>query len=232
MNEKKYLVFDGETGNTPRNAQGQLDVESGQVYDLGGMVIGESGKKYDQFSLINEDVFYGMPHVMRDVYYKDKIPQYVQEIKEGKRELVNTWQMWKIFNQMCKDWKVEAVVAHNIWFDINTLNATIRYQTKSKKRFFLPYGIPILDTMKMANQVFGKTEEYIKFCKENNYMTTHATPRPRMTAEVLYRFLSGNNDFQESHTGYEDVEIESKILIECLRRSASTIFLELEPFNS
>lgn len=222
MNEKKYLIFDGETANTARDEKGQLDTHAGQVYDLGGHILGESGKIYDQFSLINEDVFYRMPYIMREAYYKDKIPQYIQEIKSGDRQVVNTWQMWKIFNQMCKEYDVSAVVAHNIWFDIKTLNATLRYQTKSRMRFFLPYNMPILDTMKMANQVIGKTKEYIDFCQTNNYMTTHETPRPRLTAEILYRFLSGNNDFEEAHTGLADVEIESKIFLECLHRGAST----------
>ena len=221
MEENKYLVFDGETTNTPRNEKGQLDTSAGQVYDLGGQVIGESGKIYDHFNLINEDVFYKMPYAMREAYYKDKMPQYVQEIKEGKRQVVNTWQMWHIFNQMCKTYNVIAVVAHNIKFDIATLNATMRYQTKSKKRFFLPYGMPILDSMKMANEVIGKTKEYIDFCTVNNYMTNHPIPRPRLTAEVLYRFLTNNNTFEEAHTGLADVQIESEIFLECLRRGAS-----------
>ena len=70
----------------------------------------------------------------------------------------------------------------------------------------------------MAQKVIANTKEYIDFCLTNNYMTNHAIPRPRVTAEILWRFLSGDNNFQESHTGLEDVEIESKIFMECLRR--------------
>ena len=221
MEENKYLVFDSETGNTMRNEQGQLDTHAGQVYDLGGEIIGEiSGKVYDQFSLINEDVFYRMPYVMREAYFKDKIPQYVEDIKNKKRQVVNTWQMWNIFYQKCKEHNVKAIVAHNAWFDVKVLNATLRYQTKSKKKFFIPYGMEILDTMKMANETIAKTDEYISFCKENNYMTKHQVPRPQLTAEVLYRFLSGNNEFQEEHTGLADVEIEKEIFLECMKRKA------------
>jgi hypothetical protein len=49
-------------------------------------------------------------------------------------------------------------------------------------------------------------------------MTNHSTPRPRKTAEILWRFLTGNNEFEEQHTGWEDVKIESEIFMECLRR--------------
>ena len=42
-----------------------------------------------------------------------------------------------------------------------------------------------------------------------------------MTAEVLYRFLSGDNEFSEEHKGLDDVLIEKEILIECRRRGVT-----------
>ncbi len=212
----KYLVFDGETCNTPK-INGQLDTSSGQVYDLGGMVIDQNANEYERFSLVNEDVFFGLKEAMREAYYADKIPQYMRDIWQKKRQTVNTWEMWKLFNDLIKKHDIKAVVAHNIWFDIHTLNATMRYQTKSKKRFFLPYNMPTMDTMRMAEKTICKRPEYIKFCKDNNYLTSHPIPQPRKTAEILWRFLSGDNTFEESHTGLEDVEIEAKIFAECMK---------------
>ena len=49
-------------------------------------------------------------------------------------------------------------------------------------------------------------------------MTKHKTPQPRFTAEILYRFISGNKDFIENHTGLEDVMIEKEILAYCFRQ--------------
>lgn len=213
------LVIDGETCETRRNEKGQLDTSSGQVYDLGGEVVNvETATILDKFNLVNGDVFFGMPEAMKEAYFADKIPQYLTEIQNGERKVVNTWNMWRTVLEMCKKYNVQAIVAHNAWFDVKTLNATIRYQTKSKKRYFLPYGIPIMDTMKMSNEVICKTNEYINFCKKYNYMTSHKTPRPRKTAEVLWRFLTGNNEFEEAHTGLADVEIEAQIFLECVRR--------------
>lgn len=213
------MIIDGETCETQRDEHGQLDTSSGQVYDLGGQVLNvESGSILDKFNLVNEDVFFGMPESMNEAYYAEKIPQYLEEMRMGKRQIVDTWGMWKMVAELCQKHHVEAIVAHNAWFDVKTLNATIRYQTKSKKRYFLPYGIPIIDTMKMAGQVICKTKEYIDFCETNNYMTEHETPRPRRTAEILWRFLTGDNNFQEAHTGLADVEIESQIFLGCVRR--------------
>lgn len=215
----KILLTDGETCETYRNEQGQLETSSGQAYDLGGAVLDtNTGNLSQKFSLVNEDVFFGMPLSMKEAYFADKIPQYLEDMRMGKRSIVDTWQMWRIINQICQEEKIDAIAGHNIWFDVRVLNATIRYQTKSFKRYFFPYGVPIMDTMMMAQKVIANTKEYIDFCVTNNYMTNHPIPRPRVTAEILWRFLSGDNNFQEAHTGLEDVEIEAKIFMECLRR--------------
>jgi hypothetical protein len=49
-------------------------------------------------------------------------------------------------------------------------------------------------------------------------MTKHQTPRVQVKAEVLYRFISGNNEFIESHTGLEDVLIEKEIFAYCVKQ--------------
>ena len=213
----KFLFMDGETAETPM-VDGQLDVKNGQVYDLGLMVIDENGKVYDQISMVNRDVFFGMPESMKAAYYADKRPQYVKDILAGKRKLVDSWQMYKIFHEMCQKYEVSAVIAHNAFFDVLTLNATMRYQTKSRCRWFLPWGMEIIDTLKLARNTFAKDSEYVTWCKENGYMTNHSVPRPRLTAEILYRYITGDNSYVESHTGLEDVTIEKEIFKECMAR--------------
>ena len=213
----KYLFMDSETAET-NMIDGQLDVANGQVYDLGLMVIDENGKVYDQISLVNEDVFFGMPQSMQEAYFSDKIPQYLEDMRKGKRKIVNSWQMYKIFTEMCQKYEVVAVVAHNAFFDVKVLNATMRYQTKSRVRWFLPWGTEIIDTLKLARNTFGKDPQYVQWCKDNGYMTKHETPRPRFTAEVLYRYITGDNSYEESHTGLEDVTIEKEIFLKCMER--------------
>ena len=41
---------------------------------------------------------------------------------------------------------------------------------------------------------------------------------PRLTAEILYRFITHDKTFKESHTGLEDVMIEKEILVHILRQ--------------
>ena len=217
MEKDKYLVFDTEVCNCPK-VNGQLDVENGQVYDLGMQVVDKDGYVYDEYSIVNGDVFWNMPDAMKEAYFADKRPQYVADILAGKRKVLNTWQMYKLVKKLCEEYNIKACIAHNARFDIKVLNSTMRYQTKSRGRWFFPYGIPIWDTMKMANDTICKQKRYIEFCKENGYMTNHATPQVRKTAEIIWRYLTDDVDFEEEHTGLADVTIEAQIFAECNRQ--------------
>lgn len=232
----KFLFLDCETAETPK-INGQLDVANGQVYDLGIAVVDETGQIYDQMSMVNEDVFFGMSQSMQEAYYADKIPQYLEDMRMGNHKIVDTWQMYQIFHQWCNKWEPCAVVAHNAFFDVKALNATMRYQTKSRCRWFLPWGMVILDTMAMARNTFVTDPQYVTWCKEHGYMTNHCNPRPRLTAEVLYKFITKNLQFEESHTGLEDVKIETQIFVNCLSRMGGNppilyIFLAGPNFNN
>lgn len=214
---EKYLFLDCETAESS-DENGKVDAHNGQAYDLGLMVIDETGFVYEQVSLVNEDVFFGMPESMRNAYYADKIPQYLDDMRMGKRQILNTWQIYRVFRDLCHKYDIKGVIAHNAFFDVNALNATMRYQTKSRVRYFLPWGLEIIDTLKLARNTFAKDPEYRRWCVENGYMTNHNVPRPRLTAEILYRYITGQDDFAESHTGLEDVEIEKEIYLKCLEK--------------
>ena len=112
--------------------------------------------------------------------------------------------------------EIKKLFAHNALFDYRSLTTTQRFLTASKYRYFFPYGMEICDTLKMSREVFGKDEKYGEFCYENNFLTQRG--QRRFTAEVLFRFLSNCIDFEESHTGLEDVKIEKEIMAECFRR--------------
>ena len=213
---KLYMVFDTETCNCPK-IDGQLDTKNAQFYDFGLQIIDIDGKVYCEYSIVNEDVFFGMPQAMREAYFAEKIPQYVEGIHNKSYLVMNTVQIRNLIRQLCKEYDIAACIAHNARFDITATNATLRYQTKSRYRWFFPYGMPILDTMKMAKATICQDEKYITYCKNNGYMTNHPVPQVRKTAEILWRYLTQNDEFIESHTGLEDVKIEAQIFVTCAK---------------
>lgn len=209
-----YLILDTETTNSM--VDDKVDASNSLFYDLGFAVIDECGNIYYAESFVNKDIFYN-EELMNSAYYKDKIPQYVEDLANGTRTLATTYEIKKaIFETMAK-YNITSIVAHNARFDYACMNATTRYLTKSKYRYYLPFGTMVIDTLKMARNIFGKDADYIQYCKDNEYMTKRN--QPRLTAEILYRYLTNKNDFVESHTGFEDVLIEKEIFAECMRRN-------------
>lgn len=213
-----YIIgLDTETCNG-LSEEGKIDLTQSLIYDIGWAVTDKRGNIYRTRSFIIYETFCRMKDVMASAYYADKIPNYEKDIKEGKRKLVSFWTMRKIFFDDVREFNVRKAFAHNAGFDVRALNNTIRYLSKSKYRFFFPYRLELWDTLKMSRQTIGKQSSYRRFCENNNYLTRHKTPQVRLTAEILYRYISGSHDFVESHTGLEDVLIETKILAHCIRQ--------------
>ena len=210
------LVLDTETANTLTNEKGRLDMSNVLVYDCGWQVVDTHGTVYESASYVNRDIFVYEWELMQSAYYSNKIPLYVKEIQAGVRKMVDFWEIRHALCETLKKWNIKEVAAHNARFDYNALNNTQRWITKSRFRWFFPYGIEIWDTMKMAQDVILKMPTYQRFCIEHGYLT--AQGKPRKTAEILWRFISKNPDFQESHTGLEDVQIEAQILAYCYRQ--------------
>lgn len=212
-----YVVLDTETCNG-LIVNDELDLSQSIAYDIGWQIIDKQGNVYEKHSFAIFEVFCEMRDVMTSAYYADKIPSYWEDIKLNKRQLVQLRTARNILIEEMKEYNVKAVMAHNASFDLRALNNTERYVTKSKYRHFFPYGTEIWDTLKMANDTICKQKAYIDFCKREGYMTKHRTPRVRATAEILYKYISGDYDFAEEHQGLADVEIESQIFVHCMRQ--------------
>lgn len=200
-----YLTIDTETANS---------LDDPMMYDLGGAIHDKRGKVYETFSFIIYDVFCADRALFNTAYYATKRPMYEEQIKSGKRKIVSIYTARRHVADLCRKYGVKAIIAHNASFDYRATNYTLRYVTKSASRFFLPYGIPMWDTLKMAQDTVCRQPTYQRFCKANGYCQKNG--KPRATAEILYRYISCNTDFVEDHTGLEDVLIEKEIFAKCM----------------
>lgn len=203
------IVLDTETANT---------LEEPIAYDIGWAVINENGEVLKAESYAVAEIFLDTD-LMKNAYFAEKIPQYWQEIKNGNRKLARLSTIYFSLRDDCNAYGVTEIYAHNAKFDDLSLKLTQRLVTGSKYRYFIPYGIKICDTLKMSRKAFGKDKSYCDFCEKNHYKT--ARGQKKMTAEIIYRFLSGQNDFVEVHKGIDDVMIEKEILMECLKRGVT-----------
>lgn len=205
----RVLMLDTETTNS---------LDDPIVYDLGYEIFDLEGNLWDRNSFVNADVFLDA-ELMASAFFLDKVPTYWRDIRQGKREL-RTWaSITRTLYKAILDNDVKIVCAHNARFDYRAIHLTQRYETSSRWRWVLPWGMEWWDTLKMARQVFADDEAYKTFCVANDFLTTYG--KPKLTAEVLYKFITQNLQFEESHTGLEDVQIERKIFEYLVNRAPS-----------
>lgn len=202
-----YLTIDTETAN---------GLDDPMMYDLGGAIHDKQGNVYETFSFVIYEIFCLDRALFDTAYYAEKRPMYEEQLAQGSRKIVSIFTARRYLHDLCEKYGVKAIIAHNARFDYKSTNGTLRYLSKSKYRYFLPYGVQMWDTLKMAQDTICKQKTYIEFCKENDYCMKNG--RPRATAEILYRYIKGNNEFVEDHTGLEDVLIEKEIFAKCMRQ--------------
>ena len=209
MDKRKtyYLTIDTETCN---------DLDCPFVYDIGGCIHDKKGNVEEAFSFVIYETFVEMKDVMASAYYADKIENYEDDLRAGIRKLVTFYTARKHILDLIEKYNVRAVIAHNMPFDYRATATTQRYLTKSKYRYFFPKNVELWDTMQMANSTICKEWNYKLFCEKYGYFTKNG--QVRKTAEILYRYITGNNDFVESHTGLEDVMIEKEIFVACMKK--------------
>jgi hypothetical protein len=205
----RIMMIDTETTN---------DLDCPIVYDVGFQVFDLNGNTFASDSLINADVFLDSD-LMASAFFADKIPHYWEAINGGLCRLAKWSTIKKIVREVATAFDVKIACAHNAVFDYRALNTTQRYITTSKNRYFLPYGIEWWDTLKMARAILKDNDDYAEFCFDNGFFTERGARR--YTAEVIYRYLTQNVDFEESHTGLSDVMIERKIFEYCLTTDPS-----------
>lgn len=209
------IVLDTETCPIDKEFEG-VSPYNMFTYDIGWAIVDKRGNVYQTRSFIVKDIFEDENELMKSAYYANKIPMYLEEIASGKRIVANFYEIRQTLKNDIETFAVKEIYAHNMRFDYGATNNTQRWLSKSKYRYFFPYDVTVCDTLKMSRQVIGKMPTYRNFCEKNGYLTKNG--QLRFTAEILYRFISKNDTFVESHTGLEDVLIEKEILAYCFRQ--------------
>ena len=199
-----FIVLDTETCNT---------IEHPLPYDIGWVVCDRQGNIYTEKSFIVAETFLDMKDVMQSAYYANKIPNYWEDIKAGKRKIKGFWNIRKEFINDIKKYNIKKVGVYNMGFDKRALNNLIRYTSKSWARWFFPYGIDFFCIWNMACTSILNRPSYIKFAEKNNFISE--VGNIQTSAECAYRYITKNADFIESHTGLEDVKIEVAIMAKC-----------------
>mgnify|MGYP001220284072 CR=1 FL=1 len=208
MREKrKFLVIDTETAN---------GLDFPLVYDFGMAVTDKTGHIYERFSYLIKDVFVLEKELMQSAYYAEKIPMYLEKIQAHEIGMIDFMRLKGLVYEVMKKHNISIVCAYNASFDRRALDNTLRYLTKSAKRFFMPYGTEWNCIQHMACQVIFTQKIYQKVAIRENWITPKGFLST--TAEVAFKYITGNYQFVEAHTALSDVEIETQIMAKCYRQ--------------
>ena len=208
MSRKKewFLVIDTETCNT---------IEQPLPYDIGYAICDRMGNIALERSFVVAEMFLDHKDLMKSAYFAEKIPNYWEDIKSGKREIKSVFNIRKQILADMKAYKVKKVGAYNMGFDKRALNNLIRYCSKSFLRWFFPFGTQYFCIWNMACSTLLNTTSFVKFALKNGRISDKNNLLT--SAEVCYQFITDNVDFTEEHTGLEDVRIEVEILARCYK---------------
>ena len=196
-------VFDTET----------VSLEKPFTYNIGYTIFNTETKvKEVRRDFIVEQIWHNTP-LFSTAYYADKREIYVSAMR-GKKAFMEkygyiTRQMYRDF----KEYKVEIGYAYNSSFDERVFLFNCDWF-----RCINPFdNVKVSDIRGFAHK-FIVDDDYKKFCDEHGYYTESGNYST--TAEIVYRYITGNTDFIEEHTALSDAEIELEILRYCVDKGA------------
>ena len=222
LKTKKYLMFiDTET-------IGSLFVkESVLPFEIGMKIYDNENQKvvYEKSYIVRK--FFNNKYIMLSTFSATKYPSYEDKINNDKRyKLMSVNEISNDLQRVIDRYNIDIMVAHNGNFD-----------KQATERLFNEFGVEnpfekldLLDTMEIS-KVITFSKDYVNYCLENQkrlnsqkescFITNSG--RVRTTAQAIYCFISNNVNFEEAHTGLEDIDIEIKIYQESLDRLGNTI---------
>lgn len=219
MDKRKnyYITIDTETCGS---------LGSPLVYDIGFTIHDKKGNIYERRSYVVREIFYKERKKMKTAYYADKLPYYRKGIKEGKWIVKSFWEIRKEIYTFIKEYNIKAVVAYNAGFDTKALNSTLNYLSKfDKKQTFFSEKMNVYCSWGMACETLFKQKTFLKLAKKNEWISECGNVKT--SAEIAFRYINRQLDFEEAHTALEDAIIETAIFAKCVathKKMTKTIF--------
>jgi hypothetical protein len=211
-----YLIVDTET--TRKNT----------VADFGAVIVSKQGEIVERFGSLVLGHFGKLP-LFADPTAPDSALWSEQSAKRREKDyysMLDTGERSIASPALINQWLVRVnaqyspvLTAYNLAFDLGKCRNT---------RINLGIFAQSFCLMKAAKRQIGQLAEYHNFCFENDFLTAKLR-RPSMTANVMAKFVLGNEELEEEpHTALEDAQFyEAPILTKILESVTRKQLLEL-----
>lgn len=187
------------------------------IYDIAWLVIDNQGniiRKRNRLTDIFLDDFALMFNSQFVTY--EKYQKYQQMKNEMTVGYGDWWYTMELLDRDIKDYNVSFITAYNLNFDLNAIANTCEYLTTLNPLETRADSLIFLDLWKLSQSHIA-TRSYQKHCQVHGWLTEKRR-QPKTTAETIYRWISKDNDFIESHTALADCEIEIAIYRKCKQK--------------
>ena len=202
--KKHYMVLDTET------------VADARVpFYLGFTIIDRRGNIVEQGNFFTAEIVdnpTGLYLLCKDSFSRRKADFYLEAAKQQPQNVMPFDIIADIINDTIKNYNA-TVCAYNAKFDVTVCENFA--QALSMPYFFAP-GTEVWDIWNIALNIFCKSRNYVNFARENGFVTEKNNVSS--SAETVYRYLTNNPDFVESHTALDDTNIEAEILTQAFKR--------------
>jgi len=187
-----YCVFDTET----------IGLGKKWIYDLGLVIIQKEGFPLFSKRWVIEEVM-NIPNIEKKAFYGHKIEKFYRFMSP-----VSFYQARTEFRKIMEYFQVNVITAYNLEFDMNALKDTLKFTEIGGK--FLNYPVDYFDLYNASCNSIFQQKLFKEVAIQENWLTKNGNFST--TAEIAYRYITGNYNFEESHTALEDASIEARIL--------------------
>lgn len=207
------MIFDTET----------IDTAKKFCYNVGYLIAdNDTNEIRVKRDFVIEQIWHN-PELFHTAYYADKKPIYIKAM-QSRKTIMDKWGY--VCQQMFRDIKtfdIKYAFAYNCEFDIGVFE----YNCDWFKTINPLDTLEVKDIRDYAYNAFVD-DHYKEWCEANSRFTENGNYST--TAETMYQYISGNNDFNEAHTALADSEIEWEILKKALSFAFDTV--ELVPMKA
>ena len=187
------------------------------VYDVAWMVIDNQGNILSRHNYIVDEVFNNFP-AMFDSHFVtyDKYQTYQTMLQSAKVESHSIRRILRWLSRAIIGNDISFITAYNLGFDLRALKETAQYFDVCNPLEARADNLIFLDLWKLSQSHIA-TKPYQKHCQVHGWLT-EKRKQPKTTAETVYRWISKDDNFIESHTALADCEIEVVIYRKCKQK--------------
>lgn len=179
-------------------------------YDVGYYIYDtDTRTPIEKKHFVVEQVWHNLA-LFESAYYKEKRPIYIQLMRKHQAVMDKWGYIMRAIKNDIHKYNVTDAYAYNSDFDDKVFTFNCDWFKCNNPL----ETIAIHDIWGYASEYITGQEVYKRFCEAYGYFTD--TGNYKGSAEVVYRYIKGNPDFEEAHMGLYDVEIEAKILSHCI----------------